>query len=113
MTDVSFFVLQSHEEISECADGEYLYWYVCGCVWCIFTVNFLLLLDSKEGFLDYFGRQVYFHKENLFESETSYLLIDVLVTGLQSKKREQISVNSRSVCITDRMRHVVGKRSWK
>lgn len=50
MTDVSFFVLQSHEEISECVDGEYLYWYVCGCVWCIFTVNLLLLLDSKEVF---------------------------------------------------------------
>lgn len=69
-----------------------------------------VVAGQQRSFLDYFGRQVYFHKENLFES---YLLIEALVTGLQSKKREQISVNSRSVCITDRMRHVVGKRSWK
>lgn len=80
-------MLQSHEEISECADGEYLYWYVCGCVWCIFTVNLFFVAGQQRRFLDYFGRQVYFHKENLFESETSYLLIEVLVTGLQFKKK--------------------------
>lgn len=82
------------------------------CVVYIYCKLFVVA-GQQISFLDYFGRQVYFHKENLFESETSYLLIEVLVTGLQSKKREQISVNSRSVCITDRMRHVVGKRSQK
>lgn len=79
------------------------------CVVYIYCKLFVVA-GQQRSFLDYFGRQVYFHKENLFES---YLLIEALVTGLQSKKREQISVNSRSVCITDRMRHVVGKRSWK
>lgn len=82
------------------------------CVLYIYCKLFVVAGQQRSR-LDYFWRQVYFHKENLFESETSYLLIEVLVTGLQLKKREQINVKSRSVCITDRMRHVVGKRSRK